>query len=727
MKTYFYIIFLLILLSPFSSVSQCNHTIDLYDSYGDGWNGGTVTVTVNGTAVLTNITLASGSGPDTYTFSALNGQAIQVTFFSGSYPEDCYYDITGASGALLADDWYPNTSGPWNGIGVCPAYASQWISMDIGLPNWCAGETRDVKVTVKNNGTATWTDSSPDVNIGCKWDGEADYFVRVHAAGLVPGAQQEYTLSMTAPAYAVTQHLTFDVVKEGDCWFGNNNGNCGPGNSTYISSDVFCGFIQPTSGTSTATITCGSSKYFYDSGGPLSDYYDDENGLITICPSSAGEAVSIDFSSFSVEEDYDYLYVFDGDNGTANIIGVFTGVTSGIITASSDNSSGCLSFRFLSDGGVTESGWTGLVTCTSTPAAPYPTPGIEDCKGATVICSDATLSGGTNSYGNQELPTEWDYCLELENESNWYAFSPQTSGNIEFTITPASATDYDWAIWGPYSAAYCPAFTNDAPLRCSGTTLIGNGNTGLSSSATDTIEQNGEYVACCGEVSDGFLKPIYANAGEIFIIMIDNWSASSVNFDLEWNLNGGSLDCDPVLPVTLTNFNAQCDKNNTTLYWTTQTEINNNFFIIEKSYDLNTFTEIGKIYGSGSSNSINNYSFVDSDKNKQIAYYRLLQVDYDGSVEYHRTVASDCINNFFEVTSTKLKRDNLEISISADLDENIDIYIYDNTGKLIVINSKQIIKGNNSLFINGFNISSGIYLLSINGEINHYSEKLFVE
>ena len=131
------------------------------------------------------------------------------------------------------------------------AYASQFISMNTGSATWCAGETRNISVTVKNIGSATWADGgTPDVNIGVKWNTNGanwnDYYVRTDAGNLAPGATQTYNFTITAsnatlgPVYgtalsAGTNNLTFDVVKEGDCWFGNNNGSCGPGNAVSVS------------------------------------------------------------------------------------------------------------------------------------------------------------------------------------------------------------------------------------------------------------------------------------------------------------------------------------------------------------------------------------------------------------------------------------------------------------------------------------------------------------
>ncbi|MBL4705036.1 MAG: T9SS type A sorting domain-containing protein, partial [Flavobacteriales bacterium] len=482
--------------------------------------------------------------------------------------------------------------------------------------------------------------------------------------------------------------------------------------------------IQPTSGTATASAACGASLNFYDTGGSAGSYSNSENGLITICPSVAGQYVSINFTAFSVENNYDYMYVFDGDDGNADLLGIYTGTgLSGVITASSTNASGCLSFRFTSDGFGTSSGWTGVVTCTGTPAAPPPAASIEDCHGAITICSNSALIGGTTGYGLDELPNAWNSCIaDGETQSNWYVFSPATSGTIGFEIVPNSPTDYDWAIWGPYNFLECPAFTNDTPIRCSSSELAGNGNTGLVAPATDVIEQNGEYGGGANE--NGFLAPMNVIAGEVYVMMLDNWSGSSVGFQLNWNLtNGASLDCSP-LPVSLLSYKAQCEDQHTKLEWVTESETNNDYFIIEKNDEHFNFTEIGRVYGAGTTNSIHQYSFVDEEANAKTAYYRLSQVDFDGTLKRHRVVASNCQDNAFQVINASLIDNQLNVLISTSTDERLEIYLYNLSGQLINRQSTGVNAGNNQIVMSNLNIVPGIYMLSIRGEFNTYAKKL---
>ncbi len=444
----------------------------------------------------------------------------------------------------------------------------------------------------------------------------------------------------------------------------------------------------------------------------------------------------VNFTSFNTESGYDYVYVFDGYDAHAPILGVYSGsgALSGVVKGTSSNPSGCLSFRFVSDGATVTSGWQATVTCVNNPSAVVPTSNSEDCQGAIVVCSDATAHGGTNNYGFQELPYQWNSCLgygtdEGEYESNWYVFSPATNGTVGFEILPTSAADYDWSIWGPYDALECPAFTNDTPIRCSSTSLAGsgpNGATGLKVPATDVIEQNGEYGG--GSNENGYLMPLNVLAGEVYVMMLDNWSANTTDFTLNWTLtNGATLDCAPVLPINLVNFGASCDENNTVLKWITESENNNDYFVIEKSDENFDFYEIGRVQGSGNSNVMLEYNFRDESFNSKTSYYRLKQVDFDGSEHYHRIVASNCQNNDFQVSNINLTSSQLDLIISSSTNEKVVVFLYENTGKLIAQKELELNSGNNKFCLNSFNINSGIYFINVLGKEKKYSTKIFRE
>lgn len=84
--------------------AECDHTITLWDEYGDGWSGCSVDVYVAGALVLGGLTLDAGSGPETTSFPAATGDEITTVWTSGSYPSECYYCIYDGAGTELGCD-----------------------------------------------------------------------------------------------------------------------------------------------------------------------------------------------------------------------------------------------------------------------------------------------------------------------------------------------------------------------------------------------------------------------------------------------------------------------------------------------------------------------------------------------------------------------------------------------------------------------------------------------
>lgn len=184
----------------------------------------TISVTSNAWNDLYYSTSCSSTGwtyVDDITGSANNILALTggTTYYFLLDPEG----TTGVTGTITASCYTP------------PAWTDAWVSMNTGSSTWCAGETRTISVTVTNTGASTWTNATPDINIGVKWNADADYFIRTDANGLASGATQTYNLTVTAPLTAGSNNLSFDIVNENNFWFANNNNGGGPGNVVYVS------------------------------------------------------------------------------------------------------------------------------------------------------------------------------------------------------------------------------------------------------------------------------------------------------------------------------------------------------------------------------------------------------------------------------------------------------------------------------------------------------------
>ena len=121
-------------------------------------------------------------------------------------------------------------------------------------------------------------------------------------------------------------------------------------------------------------------------------------------------------------------------------------------------------------------------------------------------------------------------------------------------------------------------------------------------------------------------------------------SSSTIQFQF-YSVDGqlqDSYTIDPPNPVQLTSFDAQFNGTNVNLNWNTATEIKNYGFDIERSVDNSSWNKIGFVQGNGSSNVPHNYNFVDKDLTlSRTYYYRLKQIDNDGTFEYSKVAQTE--------------------------------------------------------------------------------------
>ncbi len=162
--------------------------------------------------------------------------------------------------------------------------------------------------------------------------------------------------------------------------------------------------------TLTAAPVCGGN--FTDLAGPNANYANNSDSTVTICPTIPGEFVTVTFTSFNVEANFDALYVFDGStlsdpqiastNPGGNVPGLLPGGFWGNTIPgpfTSTNPSGCLTFRFRSDNTVNPAGWIANITCSPPPTCPRP---------SALITSAGTINSVTLGWTNNSSATSWE-------------------------------------------------------------------------------------------------------------------------------------------------------------------------------------------------------------------------------------------------------------------------------------------------------------------------------
>ncbi len=138
------------------------------------------------------------------------------------------------------------------------------------------------------------------------------------------------------------------------------------------------------------------------------------------------------------------------------------------------------------------------------------------------------------------------------------------------------------------------------------------------------------------------------------------------------------------LPISLVSFDATVQNGIVYLNWKTSSELENDFFLVERSRDGVTFESLAKVDGAGTTKESMSYQVADNNPYRGTSYYRLSQTDFDGSTAYFRVVLVR-VEGFGEVTKLYPnpvdKDDQLHVDFFAEEDGPVKISIVDPAGR----------------------------------------------
>jgi len=215
--------------------------------------------------------------------------------------------------------------------------------------------------------------------------------------------------------------------------------------------------------------------------------------------------------------------------------------------------------------------------------------------------------------------------------------------------------------------------------------------------------------------STGIVKKATAGGGNSTLISICGY--------VEWNAGDGVLTGTDTLgghglPVTWLTIEAALSGKNIIVNWTTGVETNNDHFNVLRSEDGLTFNEIGIINGAGNSTSTSYYSFTDINPFIGISYYKLKQVDYDGTIDYSHAVAVYNPGGSMGIEEVKVLpnpfTDEAQIIFNSRQSYAALAEIKNIGGQICLRQSVDAVKGLNTVPLNRINtLAKGIYTLTI--------------
>jgi hypothetical protein len=233
------------------------------------------------------------------------------------------------------------------------------------------------------------------------------------------------------------------------------------------------------------------------------------------------------------------------------------------------------------------------------------------CNSVTTNCS--------GNYLNNQNTTYTSFIIDA-------SCTNATTLNISFFISGNAENGFDF-LFCEYSIDGGTTWINPYGV---GVGLTGNAGTGLNWNLP-TIQSSGTFMFRFQFTSD----PSIRSSG--------------------YRITNFQIACNVVLPIELLSFTGKNIKNLNYIEWQTASEINNDYFILERSSDGENWIEIDKQNGAGNSTSLLTYTYNDSFYTRgSYNFYRLTQVDFDGSRETFYPISINNEDDFKEIKSIKI-------------------------------------------------------------------------
>ena len=302
--------------------------------------------------------------------------------------------------------------------------------------------------------------------------------------------------------------------------------------------------------------------------------------------------------------------------------------------------------------------------------------------------------------------------------------SPMLVGNtyqVSFYVSSAEASRYSSDGMGAYFSTAPIVSTNNIVLPF--TPQISNPIGNVLTNSTGWVQISQNFVAT-QPYSNICIGNFLNNASTQATVTNTSFLAPPFSYYYIDDVSVVCLTC-CLLPIELLDFQATALTNNVELVWATATEINNDFFTLERSTNAINFEPISLISGAGNSNSLLKYVDYDTPPSSGLFYYRLKQTDFSGEFTYSeiRSVTINTINAISIYPNPV--EDILSFNFNPIIDGKISIQIIDILGNVFIMKEFEESKEGGSKMIDISQLSAGVYILNIrtvNG--NNVSEKI---
>ena len=373
-------------------------------------------VLVNGTPVNSHENLGVYGGAELadeteliYDLSAFAGTSFNVTFESVQDNDFIVVSNENVYSSVFVDN-----------VEFFEATATD-LSLSSLTPNVGLTATETVTATVYNNSPVAIS----NIPVSYKINGGTEV-VETIAGPINPLSEATYDFAQKADFSAPGLYTVVGNV--------NYTGDVVAGNNTITKTVVNTG-SDVLMGSSASVTSCAA--VFTDSGTSFANYADGLTQTMTFKPATIGNGVNVSFTAFEIEEDYDYLYVYNGPTASSPLLGKYTGNTlPPSLTSTAAN--GELTFKFTSDSEVNESGWVAQISCVAKPT-------VNDASIASIITPE--IIGKKTSANDITIRVSNLGPVALTNYPVFYQVNGASKvTDVVPTIAPYTSVNFTFAV-----------------------------------------------------------------------------------------------------------------------------------------------------------------------------------------------------------------------------------------------------------------------------------------
>lgn len=283
----------------------------------------------------------------------------------------------------------------------------------------------------------------------------------------------------------------------------------------------------------------------------------------------------------------------------------------------------------------------------------------------------------------------------------------------------ATVSNGNWTTSGTWSPVSAPA-DGDSIIVPAGDTVLVSGNIGLNNVVIIVygvldLSNNGKLTL------DAASKVYIQSGGKL----LGNGASDQLKIGsgIKWKgtdgpvsgpqyADNGSSGFEPwtVLAVKFQSFYITRQGTNIQLNWSTSEEVNNAYYVVEKSTDSRTWDQIARVTGAGTAGVVNNYGYTDKSTTNSDVFYRIREIGTYGTNFYSAIralhIGSNAITNIF-ASSNKT----ITIDFNSDVKDNVSIQLINMSGQVIV--RKEYSKASYRLIVDAMSAGSGVYAVRV--------------